>query len=76
MWEGAAGLTFSGRYLADELEGRGYEVTYAVGDFPSSLIGFDGVFLSFGNASLDCLITTTTPPGSMKSGKWRRSIAI
>jgi hypothetical protein len=55
VWEGAAGLTFSGRYLADELEARNYEVTYVVGDFPSSLIGFDGVFLSFGNASLDFL---------------------
>jgi hypothetical protein len=55
VWEGAAGATFSGRYLADELEARGFDVTYAVGPFPSGLVGFDGVFLSFGNAGLDGL---------------------
>ncbi len=68
VWEGAAGLTFSGRYLADELEDRGDEVTYAVGDFPSSLIGFDGVFLSFGTRASTFSITTTFPPASTKSG--------
>ena len=55
VWEGAAGDTFSGRYLADELGARGFDVTYAVGDFPSGLAGFDAAFLSFGNAGLDAL---------------------
>ena len=55
VWEGAAGDTFSGRYLADELGARGFDVVYAVGDFPSGLAGFDAAFLSFGNAGLDAL---------------------
>jgi hypothetical protein len=51
VWEGAEGVaTFSGQWLRDELVSRGYEVTYAAGPFPSALVGFDGVFLSFGNA--------------------------
>jgi hypothetical protein len=49
VWEGYQRDTFSGRYLRDELQARGFEVTYAVGDFPTGLSGFDGVFLSFGN---------------------------
>jgi len=53
VWEGAEGRTFSGRYLADELAARGYDVLSLVGDFPSGLVGFDAVFLSFGNAGLD-----------------------
>jgi subtilisin family serine protease len=53
VWEGAEGRTFSGRYLADELTARGYDVLSLVGDFPSGLVGFDAVFLSFGNAGLD-----------------------
>ena len=28
-------------------------MTYVAGDFPPGLVGFDGVFLSFGNAGLD-----------------------
>jgi hypothetical protein len=53
VWEGADGITFSGRYLADELEARGFDVTYIVGEFPSGLGGFDAAFLSFGNAGID-----------------------
>jgi subtilisin family serine protease len=54
VWEGVeGGPTFSGAWLRDELVSRGYEVTYLAGDFPRGLVGFDGVFLSFGNAGLD-----------------------
>jgi subtilisin family serine protease len=54
VWEGAeGGATFSGQYLRDELESRGFSVTYVAGEFPPGLVGFDGVFLSFGNAGLD-----------------------
>ena len=52
VWEGAAGLTFSGRYLADELVERGFEVLYLVGELPRGFGGFDAAFLSFGNAGL------------------------
>ena len=54
VWEGTAGAsTFSGEYFRDELVSRGFDVTYVAGDFPPGLVGFDGVFLSFGNAGLD-----------------------
>jgi len=54
VWEGTGGAaTFSGEYLRDELASRGFNVTYLTGDFPRSLVGFDGAFLSFGNAGLD-----------------------
>jgi subtilisin family serine protease len=54
VWEGVeGGATFSGQWLRDELIGRGFEVTYLAGDFPLGLTGFDGVFLSFGNAGID-----------------------
>ena len=54
VWEGAeGGATFSGQYLRDELVSRGFSVTYVSGEFPTGLTGFDGVFLSFGNAGLD-----------------------
>ena len=54
VWEGTEGAsTFSGQYLRDELVSRGFDVTYVAGDFPPGLVGFDGVFLSFGNAGLD-----------------------
>ena len=54
VWEGTEGApTFSGQYLRDELVSRGFEVTYVAGEFPPGLVGFDGVFLSFGNAGLD-----------------------
>jgi hypothetical protein len=52
VWEGTPMATFSGRYLRDELAARGFEVTYLTGDFPTGLVGFDGAFLSFGNAGL------------------------
>jgi len=53
VWEGVEdGATFSGRYLHDELVSRGFDVTYISGDFPRGLKGFDGAFLSFGNAGL------------------------
>ncbi len=53
VWEGVEdGATFSGRHLHDELVSRGFSVTYLSGDFPRGLTGFDGVFLSFGNAGL------------------------
>ena len=54
VWEGTeAASTFSGQYLRDELLSRGFDVTYVAGDFPPGLVGFNGVFLSFGNAGLD-----------------------
>jgi subtilisin family serine protease len=54
VWEGVeGGPTFSGQYLRDELISRGFDVTYVAGAFPPGLVGFDGVFLSFGNAGLD-----------------------
>ncbi len=54
VWEGVEdGATFSGRYLHDELVSRGFNVTYISGEFPRGLKGFDGAFLSFGNAGLD-----------------------
>lgn len=44
------GADFSGSYIYDYLEANGYEVYYASGDeFPSSLVGFEAVFLSYGN---------------------------
>ncbi len=54
VWDGTEGAaTFSGGYLRDELIARQFTVTYVSGDFPLGLAGFDGVFLSFGNAGLD-----------------------
>ena len=54
VWEGEEGAaTFSGQWLRDELVSRGFDVTYISGEFPSGLVGFDGAFLSFGNAGLD-----------------------
>ncbi len=54
VWEGAeGGATFSGEFLRDELISRGFSVTYVSGQFPAGLTGFDGVFLSFGNAGID-----------------------
>jgi hypothetical protein len=50
VWEGRQDATFSGRWLADQLTDRGFEVVLVQGDFPSGLVGFDAVFLSFGNA--------------------------
>jgi subtilisin family serine protease len=63
VWEGVeGGPTFSGQWLRDELVSRGYEVTYLTGEFPRGLVGFDGVFLSFGNAGIDA----TGPPFSAR----------
>ena len=54
VWEGTEGAaTFSGTYLRDELASRDFSVTYISGEFPPGFRGFDGVFLSFGNAGLD-----------------------
>lgn len=41
---------FSGTFIRDFLEARGYDVVYS-NYFPGSFAGFDAVFLSFGNAS-------------------------
>lgn len=41
---------FSGTFIRDFLEARGYDVVYS-NYFPGSLAAFDAVFLSFGNAS-------------------------
>jgi subtilisin family serine protease len=48
VWEGFQRSSFSGRYLRNELQARGFEVTYGFGEFPGGMTGFDGVFLSFG----------------------------
>jgi subtilisin family serine protease len=66
VWEGEEGApTFSGQWLRDELVSRGHEVTYISGEFPSGLVGFDGAFLSFGNAGLDF----QEPPGPPDSAR-------
>jgi PKD repeat protein len=51
VWEGAAdGPNYSGTFIKDVLEDSGYTVTYSTAaDLPSSLQGFDAVFLSYGN---------------------------
>ncbi|RLD59693.1 MAG: hypothetical protein DRJ05_06045 [Bacteroidetes bacterium] len=43
---------FSGAFINNFLEERGYDVIYS-NYYPSSLAGFDAVFLSFGNAGED-----------------------
>ena len=64
VWEGVeGGATFSGQYLRDELVSRAFDVTYVSGDFPSGLVGFDGVFLSFGNAGL--------PEAAVLDAEWK-----
>jgi hypothetical protein len=64
VWEGVeGGSTFSGQYLRDELVSRAFDVTYVSGDFPSGLVGFDGVFLSFGNAGL--------PEAALLDAEWK-----
>jgi subtilisin family serine protease len=69
VWEGVEdGATFSGAWLRDELVSRGYEVTYLADEFPRGLVGFDAVFLSFGNAGIDA----TGPPFSARlNAEWK-----
>jgi serine protease len=72
VWEGTEGApTFSGQFLRDELVARGFEVTYVVGDFPPGLVGFDGVFLSFGNAGLDFQEPAGPPYASRLDADWK-----
>jgi subtilisin family serine protease len=72
VWEGEEGApTFSGQWLRDELVSRGYEVTYAAGPFPSALVGFDGVFLSFGNAGLDFQEPYGPPDSARLDADWK-----
>jgi serine protease len=72
VWEGEEGAaTFSGQWLRDELLSRGFEVTYVSGEFPSGLVGFDGVFLSFGNAGLDFLGPTGPPFAARLDADWK-----
>jgi subtilisin family serine protease len=72
VWEGTEGAaTFSGQWLRDELISRGFEVTYISGEFPSGLVGFDGVFLSFGNAGLDFLEPTGPPFAARLDADWK-----
>ena len=72
VWEGTEGApTFSGQYLRDELVSRGFDVTYVAGDFPPGLVGFDGVFLSFGNAGLDFQEPTGPPFASRLDAEWK-----
>jgi len=51
VWEGQGGSpNYSGAFIRDVLEDSGYTVVYSTAeDLPSSLIGFDAVFLSYGN---------------------------
>jgi PKD repeat protein len=51
VWEGEAnGPNYSGVYIRDYLAGMNYQVVYSSApDLPSSLIGYDAAFLSFGN---------------------------
>jgi len=72
VWEGEEGAsTFSGEYLRDELVSRGYDVTYVAGDFPPGLVGFDGVFLSFGNAGLDFVEPVGPPFAARLDADWK-----
>lgn len=49
VWEGQlGGQDYSGAYVNNCLTNAGFEVRYT-SVFPATLIGFDGVFLSFGN---------------------------
>ena len=69
VWDGTEGAaTFSGGYLRDELTSRDFTVTYLSGDFPLGLAGFDGVFLSFGNAGLD---PDGTPYAASLDAQWK-----
>jgi serine protease len=45
----AGGIDFSGRYIKDYLQGRGYPITYT-NNFPTSMTGFSAAFISTGNA--------------------------
>lgn len=50
VFEGVAdGKDYSGAYIRDFLLASSYDVTYLAGVLPSSFLGFDAVFLSFGN---------------------------
>jgi subtilisin family serine protease len=72
VWEGTEGAaTFSGQYLRDELVSRGFDVTYVAGDFPLGLVGFDGVFLSFGNAGLDFVEPVGPPFAARLDADWK-----
>lgn len=49
VWEGAPDMPdYSGSFINDFLDERGYPVVYT-NTFPQSFIGFEAVFLSFGN---------------------------
>jgi len=72
VWEGVeGGATFSGQYLRDALTSRGFEVTYIAGEFPPGLVGFDGVFLSFGNAGLDFVEPVGPPVAARLDAFWK-----
>jgi len=72
VWEGVeGGATFSGQYLRDALTSRGFDVTYIAGEFPPGLVGFDGVFLSFGNAGLDFLEPVGPPFAARLDAYWK-----
>ncbi len=51
VWEGVAnGQDYSGAWIRDYLQGLGYSVVYSsAANLPSSLLGYDAVYLSFGN---------------------------
>jgi serine protease len=53
------------------LVSRGYEVTYVAGEFPPGLVGFDGVFLSFGNAGLDFVEPIGPPFAARLDAEWK-----
>jgi subtilisin family serine protease len=72
VWEGVeGGATFSGQYLRDALTSRGFDVTYIAGEFPPGLVGFDGVFLSFGNAGLDFVEPIGPPFAARLDADWK-----
>ena len=51
VWEGVAnGPNYSGVFIRDHLQNAGFTVAYSTAaNLPSSMIGYDAVFLSFGN---------------------------
>ena len=67
VWEGFQRSSFSGRYLRDQLQARGFEVTYGFGEFPGGMTGFDGVFVAA--AGSDCAYVQDGTVGTGRLGE-------
>jgi len=60
------GVDHSGTFIRNYLEGNGYEIVYA-NHFPSTLIGFDNVFVSFGSKYNNSPILTNEMANSLEA---------